>query len=746
VAAFNGPSNTVISGTNAAVESIASQFTARGARVKPLRVSHAFHSPLVDPILDAFQAQVAKSRFAEPVLSLVSSLSGEPAALDQLGEPRYWRDHLRMPVQFSRAMKSLARLGITHFLELSPQPVLLSMGAELVAEAQWLPSLREGQESLGVLMASLQQLYASGVQPDWTRIPDELPRRRAGVPTYPFQRQRHWHQALGRQHLDHLPAAQRWMRVVRALNEQAERGPLDLNAGSYPAKWECLSRLTLAHGIATLRDAGLFVTTGERRGLDGILSVAGIKPTYRHLVRRWLNHMVEAHLLERESEEFTAAAPLADPQLATLWREAEALFADNLPLFDYIRHCGALVGKVLRGEESPLETLFPGGSPDLARGLYERSATMRYINGVAAAVFGTLGDLVPAGRALRVMEVGAGTGGTTSALLPVLDAGRTRYVFTDVSELFLDRARERFADYSFIEYGLYDLEKSPAEQGYAAGSFDVIVSANCVHASIDLRRSLKDLRGMLAPGGLLVLVESTVHMSWFDMTTGLIEGWQHFRDDLRDDNPLLPPETWVEALRDAGFEDVVYAPGRNSLACHLGQHVIVARAPGDASAHLAIAAMGQSGAVAAGSAATTEADPATALREQLRTALPDERLDLLREFVRAQVVRILKLGKDQLPDRHARLMDLGFDSLMAVQLRNQLAQGVGLTRALPATLMFDQPTIEAIARYLLGQTAATAETSPSAAHAVADARVLDERAVAQMSDADIEKLLLDEDV
>jgi len=400
---------------------------------------------------------------------------------------------------------------------------------------------------------------------------------------------------------------------------------------------------------------------------------------------------------------------------------------------------------VLRGEESPLETLFPGGSPDLARGLYERSATMRYFNGVAAAVFATLGDLVPAGRLLRVMEVGAGTGGTTSSLLPALDGMRTRYLFTDVSELFLDRARERFAEYGFVDYGLYDLEKSPQEQGYAQSSFDVIVSANCVHASTDLRRALKDLRGMLAPGGLLVLVESTVHMFWFDMTTGLIEGWQHFADDLRDDNPLLPPEIWTDALRDAGFADAVYAPGNDSLARHLGQHVIVARVPGEAAAELAAAASAPGRATGV-PGVVAETDAANPLRDQLQSALPGERMELLRDFVRAQVVRILRLGSEQLPDRHARLMDLGFDSLMAVQLRNQLAKGVGMARALPATLMFDQPTIEAIATYLLdqiGKTAATVE--PDVRKTVEHVSAMDEQVVAQMSDADIEKMLMERD-
>ena len=120
------------------------------------------------------------------------------------------------------------------------------------------------------------------------------------------------------------------------------------------------------------------------------------------------------------------------------------LFADNRQLLDYVRHCSSLLGPVLRGEESPLETLFPGGSFELARSLYERSTTMRYVNGIAAAAFRQLDTQAAGVGVLRVLEIGAGTGGTTASLLPVLDPVRTRYRFTDVSDVFLDAARERF--------------------------------------------------------------------------------------------------------------------------------------------------------------------------------------------------------------------------------------------------------------------------------------------------------------
>jgi hypothetical protein len=138
-------------------------------------------------------------------------------------------------------------------------------------------------------------------------------------------------------------------------------------------------------------------------------------------------------------------------------------------------------------------------------------------------------------------------------------------------------------------------------------------------------------------------------------------------------------------------------------------------------------------------------EQASALRQRVEEALPGERVELLRDFVRDRVVRVLRLDKDAPPGRHDRLMDLGFDSLMAVQLRNQLGAGLGLEKPLPATLMFDYPTIDALAIHLLGRLAPPVSVNPAepGTEGASSHSVLGEAAVAAMSDADIEALLLD---
>ncbi len=736
IAAFTGPTNTVISGERDAVHRVVAAMTAQGIEAKPLRIHFAAHSPMVDPIAASFGEVMSGVRWSSPRTALVSNLTGAVARPGEIASGDYWMRHMRQPVRFAESIGALPALGITHCIEIGPHPVLLGMGSDCLpgSSIHWLPSLRRDQDDWLELFTSLQDLFCSGAAVDWAGVHAGACRSRVVLPTYPFAGRRHW---IETQH--DAPATPAWEQVSRALDSQAAMGPLDLNASSYPAKWDALARFTAATAARTLAELGLFAEPGSRLTLSEVLERGGIGATYRHLVRRWLERLADDGLLRSDGDAYVAVRSLTPPPIAPLVAELDLLFRDNRPLLEYVRHCERLVTPVLTGRESPLETLFPGGSFGLAEQLYEHSTTMQYVNALAARALAAVASAMPAGQRLRVLEAGAGTGGTTAAVLAALAPERTAYWFTDVTDVFLDRARDRLGARAGMRFARLDLDQDPAAQGFAPGSMDVVLAANAGHACRDLRQTLAWLRTLLAPGGLLVLVESTTHLAWFDMTTGLIEGWQHFTDDLRVDDPLLPPDRWVRALHEAGFAQADCWPGAGTAAEHLGQHLVVAQAPGAAT---------PGGASDAGAVAPAASAPGTgsaardvpAVRDLLAAAMPSERLDILRDLVRQQVITVLRYDGAQPPGRGDRLMDLGFDSLMAVQLRNRLGAALGLTAPLPATLMFDHPTIDAIAAFLLSRfEGATAEavpaTTPQAPLAAGE--------VAAMSDAEIEALLLD---
>jgi NADPH:quinone reductase-like Zn-dependent oxidoreductase/SAM-dependent methyltransferase len=211
------------------------------------------------------------------------------------------------------------------------------------------------------------------------------------------------------------------------------------------------------------------------------------------------------------------------------------------------------MGGVLAGTTNPLDLLFPGGSLDVAERLYTQSEGAKAFNtlvrdAVTAAIAG-----VPAGRKIRMLEIGGGTGGTTSHVAPALPADRVEYTFTDVSPHFVVKARERFARHSFLKYEVLDIERDPVSQGFTNGQYDLILASNVIHATSDLRKTLARVHGLLAPGGMLVLLEVTRPERWIDLTFGMTEGWWSFTDrELRPEYALLDAPRWVQLLSEYG--------------------------------------------------------------------------------------------------------------------------------------------------------------------------------------------------
>ncbi len=315
--------------------------------------------------------------------------------------------------------------------------------------------------------------------------------------------------------------------------------------------------------------AGGELTAGE------LASRLGIAPAHRKLLGRLLAILGEAGWLapaaaRADGWKVARAPEPVDPErrraeLAASYPEARVELA-------LLGRCGADLASVLTGRSDPLALLFPPDGPGV-EDLYREAAGPRLFNRLAGeTVTAALRDL-PAGRRLRVLEVGAGTGATTAAILPLLPAGRVDYLYTDVSAGFFDAARQRFAGYGFVRYRTFDLERPPSEQG-ETGPFDLVLAANVLHATRDLGAALEHVRRLLAPGGLLLLVEGLRPQGWLDLTFGLLEGWWRFADGLRTDYPLLSAAGWSRAFEASGYwEPVAIAPaGVDSQA------ILVARA------------------------------------------------------------------------------------------------------------------------------------------------------------------------
>ncbi|MFB7666046.1 type I polyketide synthase [Kitasatospora sp. NPDC056138] len=191
IAAVNGPSSVVISGTEAAVLAVAERLAAEDRKTKQLTVSHAFHSPLMEPMLAEFRTLAEGLTFHEPRIPIVSTLTG--TVTEELVTPEYWVRHVREAVRFHDAVQTLEAEGVRTFMELGPDGVLSAMGQECVTEAAlFAPALRSGRSEVQTVTAALAQVYVRGVAVDWQAVFAGQGARRVDLPTYAFQRQRYW--------------------------------------------------------------------------------------------------------------------------------------------------------------------------------------------------------------------------------------------------------------------------------------------------------------------------------------------------------------------------------------------------------------------------------------------------------------------------------------------------------------------------------------------------------------------------
>ena len=194
IAAVNGPEQIVISGERQQLETMLERFSREGIRSQKLAVSHAFHSPLMDPALEPFELFASTISGSSPRLKLISGVDGQVAASETVVQPQYWRRQLRETVRYRQAVTAAADEGCSTFVEIGPSPTLSTLGRQCLTDRclTWLSSLRRGQDDWHVMLESLGALYTAGAKVNWKEFEKENGRRRVSLPTYPFERSRYW--------------------------------------------------------------------------------------------------------------------------------------------------------------------------------------------------------------------------------------------------------------------------------------------------------------------------------------------------------------------------------------------------------------------------------------------------------------------------------------------------------------------------------------------------------------------------
>jgi acyl transferase domain-containing protein/acyl carrier protein len=340
-----------------------------------------------------------------------------------------------------------------------------------------------------------------------------------------------------------------------------------------------LERLSIDYILTALMQLGLRFEMDRSFTADELAHRLRIHERNRRLLDRLLSFLQEEGVLKPVDGALNVGQSKTARESWAIHEQLLAQYPQCRTELTLLHRCGLHLAEALSGAVEPLELLFPRGSLEEAETFYGDSVFARTANHQAALTLQATIERLPAGRMLRILEIGAGTGGLTTHLLPVLPPERTRYQFTDLGAAFVAQAREKYKDVPWIEYGVLDIEKDPVVQGFEPNRYDIVLAANCLHATRNMRTTLAHVRRLLSPGGLMLLVEGTRSQRWIDLIFGLTEGWWLFEDrDRRPLHPLLDAEAWKTVAAEAGFTDV--AVFSQTKAALFEQSIVAARTPG----------------------------------------------------------------------------------------------------------------------------------------------------------------------
>ncbi|MEL4898481.1 SDR family NAD(P)-dependent oxidoreductase [Crocosphaera sp. Alani8] len=333
-----------------------------------------------------------------------------------------------------------------------------------------------------------------------------------------------------------------------------------------------LDDLSLIYIVKAFQEMGWQFTENQRLSKQSLT----IAKKYHRLTNYLLKKLTEVGILNKIDEQWQVMKTL---QPETIENQKQRLLTEY-PFAEtelsLLHRCASQLAQVLQGNCDPMQLLFPQGDLTTATQLYQDSPGAKMMNTLVEEVLKVTLEALPQGRKVRILEIGAGTGGTTAYLLPHLDATQTEYCFSDISPLFTEKAKQKFADYPFISYQTLDIEQNPQKQGFSSDYYDIIIAANVLHATENLEQTINHVHQLLSPKGILLLLESTSPLLWLDLIFGLTEGWWKFKDETRVDYPLISAQKWQELLIKTEFEHTaILKPGQKQAETVSQQGIIL---------------------------------------------------------------------------------------------------------------------------------------------------------------------------
>ena len=334
---------------------------------------------------------------------------------------------------------------------------------------------------------------------------------------------------------------------------------------------------------------GLFKDKTTAYSYEEISQTLEVLPKFQPLLRRMVNAL--------EAEGFIVPVSVPDTYVLTdkidsydvesfkeQMRLTEEKIKNNSVLIDYLSNDGSLMTKLFNGEKEPLEFIYPKGSVENALSAYRDNIFVKTLNGAIIKSIETAVDELSKKKGdvpVRILEPGAGVGGTSRDLITNLSSKNIEYHFTDISAFFLNEAKKVFSDYDFIKYQIFDINKSYLQQNYKQNTFDIIICANVLHNAADGAKTLKALSEMLVPNGYLFIIDC-VNESPSLLTSMSFEYTMPLKDYRAAESAVyFTYPHWMENFDASSLKKVCDYPDADTAVGMSGQHIFILRKSSD---------------------------------------------------------------------------------------------------------------------------------------------------------------------
>ncbi|MDN4076638.1 amino acid adenylation domain-containing protein [Paenibacillus polymyxa] len=419
----------------------------------------------------------------------------------------------------------------------------------------------------------LVEAYMQGSELEWDDYYRGQNRVRVPLPGYPFEEKRYWVEPKIQQSPD-VPAS-------AELIADTQKGAPDF--------WQA-TEMVFQFGERLLEESGFAVVQGYKEAVDEfatqliielfrqwgtltepgkvykeseMLHTIGITSTYQRLFRFMLRFVEKQGYVRLDGENIMLTVDQSVPDLSVLCTQYIEQYPAFAGTFKVLKYCLDAYPAVLTGKRSPLSVLFPDGTSQFLAGFANQGRTLGDLCETMALDALKQHILAQAGKRLRILEVGAGSGTVGKVLFPAIAGLQVEYCYTDLGRGIILEAQKQFAAYPFVQYQTFNIEEDPLAQGFVPEQFDIIIGLNVIHATSRLRTSLSQLKKVLAPGGALFMIEKVQNEPAENLIWGMTEGWWLFEDqDIRKDSPLVPTETWEQLLKEEQFTEVRTFPVR----------------------------------------------------------------------------------------------------------------------------------------------------------------------------------------